>query len=85
MNQFGKPRQSLEDQIRFAKDEVTKVTETNAYTTSLLGHKDSEIRKLRSELDRLKDRVTELEARLAASSYSARPVVRAVEECEGNP
>ena len=71
-------KKSLEDQIRLnqpmfesqlhkAKEELTRVSETNAYTTNLLGHKDSEISRLSHEFDRSKSRVLEPEAGLAAS------------------
>ena len=37
----------FENQLHKAKEELTKVSEANAYTTNLLGHKGSEISRLR--------------------------------------
>lgn len=79
INSARQTKQNLEDQIRFdqdifesqfrkAKDELTKLSEGNAYTTNLLGYKISIFRLLCNKLIHSKDRMTDVVASSTAST-----------------
>ena len=55
-------------QLRKAKDEIDRLSDLNQKSLNLLGHKDSEIQRLCQESSSRQDRISSLEARLAASS-----------------
>ena len=74
-NQIKFNQSMFEGQLRKAKDEIDRLSALN-----LLGHKDSETQRLCQESSSRQDRISSLEARLAASSaaviQSPAPAIR---------
>ena len=79
-NQIKFNQSMFEGQLRKAKDEIDRLSDLNQKSLNLLGHKDSEIQRLCQESSSRQDRISSLEARLAASSaaviQSPAPAIR---------
>ena len=67
-NQIKFNQSMFEGQLRKAKDEIDRLSDFNQKPLNLLDHKDSEIQRLCQESSSGQDRISSLEARLAASS-----------------
>ena len=67
-NQIKFNQSMFEGQLRKAKDEIDRLSDLNQKSLNLLGHKDSEIQRLCQESSSRQDRISSLEAKLAASS-----------------